>query len=1120
MRIPIAVQLGLLVLLTALLGIIVLAVATWITTYDFVVDVKSHGLELVATIKASQIASSLELLEVTCKAISTRLLIQSALRRYYAGNSSESNWVNSITDVQSALGSRGYLSTYQVILYSKNGQDDRERLLSVTSDTIPDITLPYTYSNGTAVMLGDEGLGYPPMLYPNLTYTKPAENTSSVAVTAFTDYTLGLKSALLLGPVKINSSFSLVSLTLPIVNNTSDTDLLGFMTVVASAQNIQSVVSSRDGLGPTGQVLLLGPSRPENRFPTETQSATATSTPNTPAIADEQVHYVFEPTPLPSQESRHGDASTDTSFELSKYPMALKLMLETEENENKSISKLSTKNEEGYTVAVGAVRPKTSLVEWILLVEETHDEAFTPVARLRKIILACVFGSAGFIILVVPLMAHLAVAPIRRMREAARKSIEPESPPTPSPDHLERIEQEGEGHGDTVQTIEEHMDEKGAPSTWAKRLRRPLERFNSSHSFGERRNTRSFRIPGRVKERRHCVTDELTELTSTFNEMSDELTIQYTRLEERVAERTRELEKAKLSAEKANESKTLFIANISHELKTPLNGILGMCAVCMGEDDLHRIKKSLQVVYKSGDLLLHLLNDLLTFSRNQIEQAIQLEEKEFRLSDIRSQLSIIFQNQVHEKQINFSVNFVAGGDTQTRGTMCQEKAVEHAHPVLGPPQTGRLKDMVLWGDQHRVLQVLINLVSNSLKFTPENGKVEVRIRCLDEVPNPESATTLVQDSTRGSQLRSRTSSRASTSPRDAATLLDTRIEGPPPAPSNLRTLVFQFEVEDNGPGIPSHMQRRVFDPFVQGDLGLNRKYGGTGLGLSICAQLSRLMGGVILLDSEEGKGALFTLKIPLRFVKESADSTRSSSMTGSRSPSVMSLSLEEFSNIAQTPSNHSSVNKESRGDVQPRLVGLSQPFFAPTVPSPPPSSQGKHPGSSQGSSETDHSTKKTRVLMAEDNKINQEVALRMLALEEVYDVTVVKDGQEAYDTVKANMEEGRVFDLIFMDIQMPILDGLESTRLIRQMGYSAPIVALSAFAEDSNIKDCMDSGMDMFISKPIRRPVLKQVLNKFATIPEESESGSTHPPREKVPAITEAEVVRNLEAIQTDTTDP
>ncbi|KAE8381986.1 hypothetical protein BDV26DRAFT_288961 [Aspergillus bertholletiae] len=1083
MRIPIAVQLGLLVLLTALVGIIILSVATWSTTYNFVVGVESHGLELVATIKASQIASSLELLEVTCKAISTRLLVQAALRRYYAGNTTEANWVKSTSDMQSALASWGYLSTYQAIIYSKNGKGGRDRLLSVTSDTIPEITLPYTHPNGSAVKLGDQGLGYPPILYPNLTYTTQSSDSGNLTtVNAFPDYTLGLSSALLLGPIGINSSFSLVSLTIPIVNNTSNTDILGFLTVVASAVSMQRVISSRDGLGTTGQVLLLGPSRPENRF--STQPTAAASPTKRHALADAQVHYIFQPTPLPSQENRHRGVSTGTSFELSQYPMALNVMTHSNRPEGKSVIKLSTKNEEGYNVAVGAVRPKTSLVEWILLVEETHSEAFAAVVRLRKIILACVFGTAGFIILVVPLLAQWAVAPIRRMREAARKSVEPEVRPTTSTGYDEH--DETDEHGDTVQNIEEHMDEKGIPASWAKRLKWPLERFNTSPNFGDRRDPESsFRIPSRVKERRYCVTDEVTELTRTFNEMSDELTIQYNRLEERVAERTKELQKAKLAAEAANESKTLFIANISHELKTPLNGILGMCAVCMGENDLHRIKKSLQVVYKSGDLLLHLLNDLLTFSRNQIEQAIHLEEKEFRLSDIRSQLLIIFQNQVHEKQINFSVSYIEVG------TMCQEQGAEQTRPAVGPPQIVRLRDMVLWGDQHRVLQMLINLVGNSLKFTPENGKVEVRIRCVEETPNPESSVTLVQGSQQRSQVRSQTPSRLSTSPVESADLLESPVDTQTPVPSDLRTLIFQFEVEDNGPGIPANMHKRVFDPFVQGDLGLNRKYGGTGLGLSICAQLSRLMGGNILLDSEEGKGTLFTLKIPLKFVREAAASTRSSSVCGSKTPSVMSLSLEEFSNIAQAPADHSSVgNKEANttsfenSDIQPRLVGLSQPFFTPSVPSTPPSpSTGPEPNTNA----TNPGLKKIRVLMAEDNKINQEVALRMLALEEVYDVTVVKDGQEAYDTVKASMEDGKAFDLIFMDIQMPILDGLQSTRLIREMGYSAPIVALSAFSEDSNIKDCMDSGMDMFISKPIRRPVLKQVLSKFATIPEESD---------------------------------
>ncbi|CAG8030168.1 unnamed protein product [Penicillium olsonii] len=1063
----------------------------------------SQGLELVATIKASQIASNLDLLETTCKTFATRILIQSALRRYYAGNNSVENWTNAIADVQSALGGRGYLSLYQAIIYSKNGKDGVESLLNVTSDTVPDITLPFNYGNGTSVKLGNEGLGYPPSLYPNLTYRATGDN-GSTAVYAFSDYTFGLASALLLGPLKVNSSFSLVSLTLPIVNNTSNTEIMGFMTVVASAANLQNVISSRDGLGESGQVLLLGPSRPANVFAASDQPATSTSAAHAEGLDQAQVHYVFEPTPLPTQASRHLGMSTDTPFALSAYPMALRAMLLPYPNQSKATSDLSTTNERDVSVAVGAVRPQNSLVQWILLVEEAQSEAFFPVARLRKIIIACVFGTAGAIIVLVPLLTHWAVAPIRRLRAAAQKSVEPEVG-APQPDTRAPGYEDEDAPREANGRAEEHMDEKGSPATWVKRLTRPSGWLNSSTSIGHSGTARGFQIPARVKERKHCVTDELTELTKTYNAMSDELTIQYARLEERVAERTRELEKAKLAAETANESKTLFIANISHELKTPLNGILGMCAVCMGEDDLSRIKKSLQVVYQSGDLLLHLLNDLLTFSKNQIDQAIQIEEKEFKISDVRSQLAIIFQNQVHEKHIDFSVNFVSGEVSEPQGTVCREGGSGHK---LTPAQP-RLADMVLWGDQHRILQVLINLVSNSLKFTPESGKVEVRIRLVNEVFGMDGPPPSRMMSRRASQLRPQSVSSASSSMRHAIRAGEGSGDEPRTSKPNLRQVIFQFEVEDNGPGIPSHLHRRIFDPFVQGDLGLNRKYGGTGLGLSICAQLSRIMGGVILLESKEGEGSLFTLKIPLGYVKETVPSPHTGSLPGSRTPSV--LSLEEFSNAARTPSNHGSVRSEShapgfeKSEIQPRLVGLSQPFFAPTVPKTPPPAAGNIP-LKNSPRVTGSESKKIRVLVAEDNTVNQEVVRRMLALEEVYDVTIVKDGQEAFDTVKANMEKGEVFDLIFMDIQvmhippgnpidntdwkqMPVLDGLESTRLIRQMGYSAPIVALSAFAEESNIKDCMDCGMDMFISKPIRRPALKQVLSKFSTIIEEVEIG-------------------------------
>lgn len=108
------------------------------------------------------------------------------------------------------------------------------------------------------------------------------------------------------------------------------------------------------------------------------------------------------------------------------------------------------------------------------------------------------------------------------------------------------------------------------------------------------------------------------------------------------------------------------------------------------------------------------------------------------------------------------------------------------------------------------------------------------------------------------------------------------------------------------------------------------------------------------------------------------------------------------------------------------------------------------------------------------------------------DVTIAKDGQEAFEKVRESMASGNRFDLVFMDVQMPNLDGIQSTRLIREMGFTSPIVALTAFAEKSNEDECMASGMDYFLAKPIRRPALKHVLKKYcATIPEEEYEGSS-----------------------------
>ena len=294
--------------------------------------------------------------------------------------------------------------------------------------------------------------------------------------------------------------------------------------------------------------------------------------------------------------------------------------------------------------------------------------------------------------------------------------------------------------------------------------------------------------------------------------------------------------------------------------------------------------------------MLHLLEDLLSFSKNQIGQQLALEQKEFGLVDIRSQILTIFDKQVRENDINFSVLFLHTSSIEAANQ--DTSGAESKVAALGPQGTGKLKDMCLYGDQHRILQVIINLVSNSLKFTPKGGKVEVRIRCLSEAEaDGVAANNLSRSSSasKGSNAGYKRKRLGSTSSLSASSRIGSvpgadpvkgtaltinpmepkvsppvyvrgRSRSPPPA--NARSYIFEFEVEDTGPGIPDEMQQRVFEPFVQGDWGLSRRFGGTGLGLSICQQLANLMGGHITLQSTVGKGSVFTMQIPLMYLKD------------------------------------------------------------------------------------------------------------------------------------------------------------------------------------------------------------------------------------------------------------
>lgn len=527
-------------------------------------------------------------------------------------------------------------------------------------------------------------------------------------------------------------------------------------------------------------------------------------------------------------------------------------------------------------------------------------------------------GVVGAIIVVCFPIAHCAVKPIKKLQTATMQSIATyETDSSPSTDSLAKIDEEK--NPELVRAPDEpRTREKGFSLT---AVLKPTRTEPESL-----RRKRVFQIPQKVPERKHIVKDELTDLTSTFNEMSDELRIQYSRLEERVRARTIELEQSRNVARAASESKTLFIANISHELRTPLNGIIGMCTIAIQENSLKRVRQSLKIIYKSSDLLLHLLNDLITFSRNSYGQKLAIEDGYFRLSDIKSQLLSIFERQAKESQIDLRVLYLNEESDQLSNDAL--KRVASPGDLNGPTGTGLLKDMTLRGDKNRVLQILMNLVSNSLKFTPQKGVIEVRIRCrgftskeLYTRPSPNSVTfeTTIDQ-------------------RVAAHLPEITTTGPSTSEADNKYLLFDFEVEDTGAGVPEDFQEEIFKPFVQGDAALSKKHGGTGLGLAICAQLATLMGGKINLKSTVGIGSKFTLSLPLRFTKEHAPSMPASlagslRSGGSKPNSILSSLRDEFTpeSRRKTSPTRRSMRSNRRADSSseiPRVVGFSNPYIA------------------------------------------------------------------------------------------------------------------------------------------------------------------------------------------------
>jgi osomolarity two-component system sensor histidine kinase SLN1 len=833
---------------------------------------------------------------------------------------------------------------------SRNGN---YTLVEVTGEGVyGSVQLPVNGSDGQPLYLGDPGYGYPPMLYPNLTYSPGVTSP----ITLYRNTTLNASSILVLGPYMTNASFGLLSMTVPIIDNENDAGELGWLTMVVDATFIVQPLQSPEGLQNTGLSLLVGPSNRTNKFP---PGILWNSSPQ--HVPDNlTVHYVIPPNGTTGRHDPYKFGGGRTNFSWLAFPAVKEALTVKTQLRNNAGAVVSTKDEDGFPVSVGYAMANTDVVDWLVVVELAHSEVWAPIYHLRVILITCVFSTAAILIIIALPLAHFSTSPIRRLREATANSIDP-------PGHIPEDDVSGT---DAIFPGDQVARKEGFFGIIPRLRRRKT-------TDATRLKRHAFRIPSKVKDHKHFIKDELSDLTATFNEMCDELMVNYERLEERVRQRTAELEESKKAAEAANEMKTLFVANISHELKTPLNGIIGTAQTAQAENNIGNLKRDMRTIYSQGDLLQKLIEDLLSFSKNQIAHTIVLEEKEFRTRDIATQIYAVFERMAVERKIDLRVEYEGPHDSNAG-----ESSGGDGRRIYGPFGTGRVKDMVLWGDKTRILQVIINLTSNALKFTPEGGSVLVVVRCTGfaEIARKESFGSR-QNTSSGRNSRSRVYSNTSefsadSSGRPAGLAGSSMRTNSPPA--NSRELVFEFEVRDSGPGVPLALQERIFEPFFQGDMQLSKKYSGTGLGLSICKQLASLMHGSISLQSDgDVPGSAFTMRIPLRHV-----ASRANSVTSSVSNVSPRASMDEKRKDGKAAENLVSSAQGFPGpeavspDAPPRLVGLSAPFFAA--------------GKAKDGEPEKLSGRKLRILIAEDNKTNQTVLLKMLRIEKIFNVDIAE----------------------------------------------------------------------------------------------------------------------------------